>query len=392
MAMVIQLPWFAGHTAAYAAPDANAILGRVADTYRKLNQFYFSGVMTLTAEQGEVTERFEIPIRAAGDLPSRRLLALEHHALGKIDVANSDTAWFYLPSINRYVEVAAGKATGAPDGFGAEEWVRGQVTMIDARVSAAYLRKEDVRVNGRDVECAVIDLVYEDTQLGKIPTTLWVDPETNLVVQRIERMESGQGGQTVKLVEDVRIREARVGAAPAPELFQFIPPEGAVRVSLESLYGEEPPQSEWVGLDALDFTLNSIDGKAVRLSDLRGRVVMLDFWATWCGPCRMAMPVLEKIHNEFKDRGVVVVGVSNEPPERVRPYLKSAGLTYTILTDPGSRVSAAYRVASIPTLFVIGPDGRIAAHESGFGGEDRLRAALRRALPTDTPPPPPPGP
>jgi peroxiredoxin len=131
---------------------------------------------------------------------------------------------------------------------------------------------------------------------------------------------------------------------------------------------------------APDFTLRDLDGNALSLSGLRGRVVLLDFWATWCGPCRMQMPHLEKLHREFGGRGLVVIGINvAEPPDLVRRFLDANRFTFTALLDPNRVVAARYQARFIPTTVFIDAEGRVAVVQYGWGNEQDLRMALKKA-------------
>lgn len=135
---------------------------------------------------------------------------------------------------------------------------------------------------------------------------------------------------------------------------------------------------------APDFTLSTrrdSGGKTVSLTQLKGQVVVLDFWASWCPPCRAAIPVLERVHRDYGPRGVAVIGVNVSDSIDPHDFMASMGATYTILVDDG-QASRDYRVKSIPTLVVIDKAGNITYRESGFGGrtETEMRHAIDKAL------------
>jgi thiol-disulfide isomerase/thioredoxin len=126
---------------------------------------------------------------------------------------------------------------------------------------------------------------------------------------------------------------------------------------------------------APDFALKDLDGREVRLSQLRGKVVVLDVWATWCGPCRAAMPFLDELHREYqanpatKDAVVfLALNTSESDPEKARRYFREKGYGSTCLLE-SDETQLAYRVGGLPAFFVIAPDGRIAHAEGGFGSE-----------------------
>jgi thiol-disulfide isomerase/thioredoxin len=119
---------------------------------------------------------------------------------------------------------------------------------------------------------------------------------------------------------------------------------------------------------APDFSWQTQDGKVMHLSDLKGKVVLLDFWATWCGPCRMTIPHVESIHEKFKDKGLVVIGVNLDNPskrEAVSKFIKEHGITYTVVGDNGT-VANEYGVSGIPRFFFIDKHGRIAKTVVGY--------------------------
>ena len=136
---------------------------------------------------------------------------------------------------------------------------------------------------------------------------------------------------------------------------------------------------------APDFVLPRIDGQSgvVRLADLRGRVVVLDFWATWCPPCLAMLPMLHELHGELRGRGVEVIGINADgaavPREEVRRFLARRPFPYPVVADD-QEVGARYGVYSLPHLVVVGRDGRIRRVFVGGVGRDPLAATLAAAV------------
>jgi peroxiredoxin len=133
---------------------------------------------------------------------------------------------------------------------------------------------------------------------------------------------------------------------------------------------------------APDFRLVDLDGKPVQLSKLRGKVVLVDFWATWCGPCRMEIPHLKKLHERYAAKGLVILGLSvdHQGVEGVREFVRRQGIPWTTLMADEDVLADYGVVHSIPTAFIIDRQGRIAARFVGYKTEDELRAAVSPLL------------
>ena len=136
---------------------------------------------------------------------------------------------------------------------------------------------------------------------------------------------------------------------------------------------------------AVDFKLPNLNGTAISLSSLRGKVVFLNVWATWCGPCREEMPSIEKLYEEFSQNpDFVVLAVSQDSEGRgaVDSYVRRNGFKFNVLLDPRNQVGDAYDVSGIPETFIIDRNGRIVAHHVGpyDWAQPEMREALRELI------------
>jgi peroxiredoxin len=115
---------------------------------------------------------------------------------------------------------------------------------------------------------------------------------------------------------------------------------------------------------------------------LKGKVVLVDFWATWCPPCREELPIIEKLHKEFKDKNLVVLGISDEDKETIENFLKNNRLTFPILLDEKGKVGKSYKVVAIPRLLLIDKTGRIRKDILGYNpkNEEILKELIERLL------------
>lgn len=138
---------------------------------------------------------------------------------------------------------------------------------------------------------------------------------------------------------------------------------------------------------APDFTLTGLDGTPFTLSEHRGEVVLLNFWATWCIPCLAEMPTLEALHQELGDDGLQVVGISQDTggADEILPFADQLAVTYPLLPDPAFNVSARYGgISVLPTTIVVDRDGRIARSEYGALTRRKLLALLDGLMDTST--------
>jgi peroxiredoxin len=140
-----------------------------------------------------------------------------------------------------------------------------------------------------------------------------------------------------------------------------------------------------VGRVAPDFTLKSDSGKNLKLSEYRGQVVMVNFWATWCGPCRQELPLLNRIHEQYRKAGFVLLGVNiDDQPAAAQAMMKSLGIRFPVLFDTEKRVSRLYDVSAMPSTLLIDRDGKLRHVHLGYKAgyetlyENQVRELLRQ--------------
>ncbi len=135
---------------------------------------------------------------------------------------------------------------------------------------------------------------------------------------------------------------------------------------------------------APDFSLQSLDGSTVRLSDLKGQVVLINFWATWCAPCREEMPLLDAIYQKYNRLGVELLGINvEEDASGAQEYLNETPVTFPILFDPDGRVSKQYQVKAMPSTILVDRHGNVRhihyGYKPGYENDyqDQIRALVR---------------
>jgi len=132
---------------------------------------------------------------------------------------------------------------------------------------------------------------------------------------------------------------------------------------------------------ASDFKLQDLEGKTVKLSEFKGKPVLLDFWATWCPPCRASIPGIEKLHKSYGGKGLVVLGISLDQGgwDSVKDFVTESGITYTVLKGTDD-VATKYNVRTIPMLVIVDKEGKIYKRYLGFGDDDQLDKDVRSVL------------
>ncbi len=226
---------------------------------------------------------------------------------------------------------------------------------------------------------------------------VYLDPKTHLIVaaravprRTLQAMMAGprQAGTPAVTYCDLTLVTAPATKSMPSDPFPVAPPKGASpAASLQDFYQPPPPKPANL---APDFTVPTLAGDSkVKLSDLRGRVVLLDFWATWCPPCREELPVLQGLYGQFSRHGLVMLAVNQrEDRQEARDFLSRQGLDIPVVLDEDGRAAAAYKVTALPTVYLIGKDGAVLQHWTGYNpnGETELRKAIAGALAAPAPP------
>jgi thiol-disulfide isomerase/thioredoxin len=355
------------------APEME-ILRRVASSYRDASTTWLEGTIEAQLRGPAGGQSTEAAFRLALGERGKVRDELQHPAAGAMRVSDGTQTWLYMAPLQQYTRQPAG--AGEPEGGPVTGLLLATLQSLDRGVeSVRALPDESVPYQGEDRLCHVLEVVHQPSPgvaAPKVPRRFWIDRQRGVVLRQSAAV-TGEGA--VEQRETVRYTRVLLGRPLPDSLFAFRPPPGARRV-------EEFGRSagDLTGRTAADFTLPDLGGRRHSLSRQRGKVVMLDFWASWCGPCRVQMPMVEKLHHELKDKGLVVYAINQgESAEIARRYLARHRYSTTTLLDPSTEVGRNYQVAGIPTLVIIDRQGKIAAHYVGVRSEAVLRDALKRA-------------
>jgi peroxiredoxin len=224
----------------------------------------------------------------------------------------------------------------------------------------------------------VIELAHAIQALPKGSKSGWASSLANLAT------EGDNGKEAMNAVAAVLGQGIQEDAPPA-----------RVYVELAALIRYEHARSPFSdpSLDAADavlalrerihqkaaFTLTSMDGKTYSLDALRGKIVLLNFWATWCPPCRKEMPDMETLHRRFEKKGLVVLAVSDEDRDTVAGFLAKQHYTFPVLLDPGRKVNEAFGVEGIPKSFIFDAEGKLVAEAIDMRTERQFLELLKQA-------------
>ncbi|MDI6792749.1 MAG: TlpA disulfide reductase family protein [bacterium] len=179
-------------------------------------------------------------------------------------------------------------------------------------------------------------------------------------------------------------QEEEIITSSDTETLEVIPPEEIIEVASlpekKSLEKVIPPKPKWG--NAPDFTLDKLEGGVLTLSDLVGKVVILDFWATWCPPCRMEIPGFVELYSKYKGKGVEIIGLSldRQGESVVRSFAQQHQINYPLVMATPEIVMAYGGVQSIPTTFLIDRQGNIANRHIGFAAKDVFESEINALL------------
>ncbi len=190
--------------------------------------------------------------------------------------------------------------------------------------------------------------------------------------------------QEVTITLAAALREQPPAGKPGQPDFLYVELASLVRYEHMQATSDNPQFAEAMAkLEAddakrqsADFTLSDLQGKAWHLQDLRGKVVLVNFWATWCPPCRKEMPDLDALYSKFKDQGFVVLAISDEDAAKVSPYISEHKVSYPVLLDPGRKVNDLFIVEGIPKSFVYDRSGKMVAQSIDMRTRDQFLEML----------------
>jgi thiol-disulfide isomerase/thioredoxin/outer membrane lipoprotein-sorting protein len=364
------------------------LLKSVAQSYRTLSSkpYLIQGAIHVDVRSARPSVQ-NAPFLIASDGGARLRDEVTSAAIGGSIISNGQVTFIYNGQLGQYLR-REGRADSVLKGFktrgvGASLIARYQ-GIEQAAGDIVYLPDTTLILDGEPRECIVVAVTYEPNptvNVTALPTTFWIDKTTRLILRQrsLLKADSPEYGGKVEQEETIVISRATLSPVLPDSLWEFHPPANA-RLVPEFRADRDAMPNAFTGKPAIDFTLNDLKGRPHSLKNFRGKTVLLDFWATWCGPCRITMPQVAKIHQQYKARGVEVMSINvGETAEKAGAYMTKNGYAFTTLLDQDREVSTRYQVNGIPTLVIINKKGEVSDYLVGARDEAALKAALTKA-------------
>lgn len=343
------------------ANDGHDLLDRVAGHYRNLRSFETVGHLTAVVPGTDLRIRVE-----ARDAWANRSFAPAGSSIFKYGEAQS----FGNVEITDAKGRDASNLPNLPSIRMPAHW--GMYGRIDAGVTmVTQLPSEVIEAGGHAINADVIEAQYGNAQASNGRSVkYWINPRSLFVAKEtfVER-EGGNSWNWTYTIDSVRANQP--------------PPKWLIEFTMANRDRAKP---EFVGRTAPDFVLSKISAQDhVALATMRGKVVVLDFWATWCIPCRQEMPIVEEVAKQFRTRGVRVLAIAElwregDSPSSVKEWLARNPSSLEVLLDPRERVYALYEGEAIPLLIVVNRKGKIVSYFVGEQSASSLRSSIQAAL------------
>jgi peroxiredoxin/outer membrane lipoprotein-sorting protein len=376
---VYSLLIFSGLASHSAAQSATEILAHVSNGYAHAKSIH------IVAKREEVWSKDGRSALSSADLEialqgaRKYFVRIKANGDESIAISDGEHTWKAVPSKKQWTQVAAAaleaRTAEGPDPRSRDLYSSLTMTLAGRYVALAKLAEdpqitgeEDMKVEGQKIHCTVIR-----ARTGGMEHELWIDQQRFVVLQHKEKGELNGMHADIRL----KVSAVEINSSLADSLFQFAPGKGWSEAEMLLLPGEE--RMMLTGSRAANFALKTLEGEPVVLDETRGKVVVLDFWATWCPPCREELPSIEKLREEFAGQ-VQFFGINDEDSGTVKDFLRKHAYEMPVLMDGKRQVHRQYGVSSIPTMLIIDKEGVIREHFIGSRSKAKLRQAIQAAV------------
>ena len=375
-------------------PQADAVLAAFGKFYAGLQSFQADLKSTNHIEANGMDEQMESDFTVAMSRPNSFALIHQTGMVGGSLLCDGKTVFNYQPMMKKYTSTSApARLSMIVDPMdlalatGGNAYALPPLVATDPAKNIKAGAKSDTYVGQEQIDgvsahhlrlsapSTVTDLWIET---GEAPLLLKMITATDTKVPAASLPGQGAGGSIAfKCSMISAFSNWQTDKPIPPETFAFQPPADAKLVGdfTEGLVKEEPVHP-LVGKPAPDFQLNDLDGHPISLSSLKGKVVVLDFWATWCPPCCKALPIVSSVAMGMQDRGVAFYAVNlKETADVIRSFQSDNGLSIPVLLDADGKAANLYQAKAIPETVLIDRDGVIQAVHVGYRGDIQARLA-----------------
>lgn len=345
--------------------------------------------ISTSSKQTSVASVFKV----AFGRPNKLHMRLESGKMGGQMISDGDTVYLYTPVLNRYMTVPApenlAKIFDTIDyqivggGFSSMSLIESMCNpdpysqMMADVLKVQYIGPEKVGADDCDhLRFTQKEFIWDLwTRQGKEPWILKVTADMSKVLAKKPDTPADVSALLTCLYTD---REANV--VPTADQLVFKKPDGAKEVQnfMEDKSAEPTTVHPLVNKPAPAFNIDTMDGAKFDLASQKGKIVVLDFWASWCGPCTMALPIINEVTSSVKDKDIVFLAVNiQETPDQIKQYLDKKNLKFTVGMDPEGKISELYQVREIPQAVIVGKDGIVAEVVVGFSPDMKETFAKR---------------
>ena len=361
-------------------PSGEAIVKQIAETSetRRSVQYILEGSVVATMAGKPVPPRSGTTQVTVSFAAPGKIRIEEQGLMGnRLQVSDGEFTWVFDPARKQYTKTRAGLRLGT-FGTPAANWMGG-LPVSEIQGAPKTLRDESIEIDGENHDCWVVAGPLKTSPgVSNAVTTLWIDKTTAIVVRQEVVLSldppsaPGRSLDSLDITITMKTRAIKLDEAVPDDRFAFTAPADAKEVEVFSAR----PEPDRTGRPAASFDVKDLEGKSYTLSALKGKPILLDFWATWCKPCAESAPTLERISKEFKDRLVLLAINVGESRRIVDAYLKPNPMHYPVIMGSDFGIDKAFDVSAFPTFVLIGSDGNIAAQQIGYNGEAGLLKML----------------
>jgi thiol-disulfide isomerase/thioredoxin len=366
-------------------PKAKKVVDEWGKYLSGLKGFQYSADVSFSVERGDQKQSQDFATKLAAQRPNKLDYQLESQQGSATITSDGEQLEVYIAQMKRYAiekapatwaELQQVPLVAGPLGLGNAGAVIG--ALLSDKPGEKLLEKVSTLKYGGLVDVDGVKCHLLEASGQELDWQLWItsgkDPAPRKFVpdlaKTMARMAAAQGGgrnalADLKIKNEVAFKDWKGNPKFDDNTFAIKEPEGAEKAKslMDILAGpqqRDPGPHPLVGQPAPEVKLDLLDGGKLDLAELKGKVVILDFWATWCGPCTQAMPIIDQVAEKYKDKGVLLYAVNlREEADDIKKFLEQAELELPVALDKDGEVGTAYKADAIPQTVLVGKDGSV---------------------------------